>query len=159
MAPSVQRFIFKHELGHCSRNYSYYKLFLTFCIATLATFAGILVTRKIMRRIASVFGWGGFLALLLGVLVAGSCDLILTFASNATWKLHEETMADHFAAHYSSYEDIVEAADFFAKHQAIFDESKNSWNWLEYLPSEIKTGHPSGESRSSYLLQLAAKKN
>ena len=148
LTPGVQRFIFKHELGHIFYNFSSHKLAVIFGIGTLATYSGLFVA-------AHIYPYNGLAAALAGMTVGGVNDLLLTLASNIVWKLNEEKKADLFAAQYSSYEDILEAADFFEKHQEIFDANQEPTNFLDRLPSEIKSGHPNGKPRAAYLRELA----
>lgn len=149
--PAVQRFIFKHELGHVFYNYSNNSLIRNFIVIALATYNGIIASIALLP-------FNGFIAIIGGMIVASASDISLTYLSNAVWKLYEEKKADRFAIQYSSYEDIQEAAHFFKSHQDILDKYKEPDNLLANLPSFITTGHPDGKSRSEYLLQLAAKK-
>jgi hypothetical protein len=90
--------------------------------------------------------------------VGNTSDLLLTFISNAVWKLREEKKADQFAAQYSTIEDIEAAALFFEQHQEILDTYRQPRNFISYIPSFIRTGHPNGKSRSKYLLKLVSQK-
>lgn len=146
--PVVQRFLFRHELGHILHHFSLKKLFVIFCIGTLATWTGIL-TMIILLPINAI------VATLGGMIVGGVVDLSLSYASNLGFKLQEEKAADRFAVQYSSAEEIQAAADFFEQHQDILDkDTQNRWT---FLPASMFTGYQKGKDRSVYLLQLMHK--
>jgi len=152
LTSEAQAFIFKHELGHIVRHYSWMKLIVIFVMGTVATYCGILAA-------AWAYQISGLLALILGLFVGGMTDFLLSFLLNITFKLHEEKQADWFAVQYSSPEEVHAAAEFFIQHQIIFDQYKATHNFLETLPSEIRTGHQKGTVRSAYLLKLLDAKN
>ncbi len=144
LTPGAQRFIFRHELGHVVHKFSYKKLFVIFVSAIIAAFFGLLAARALMNI-------SGLLALIVGMVIGGVSDVLLTFASNLLFKMREEKCADEFAMRYSSEQDIKEAADFFERHQVIVDEHKDKKSLWALLPSEITTGHPNGFVRASFL--------
>jgi hypothetical protein len=151
LTPGAQRFIFKHELGHVVKDFSNKGLLNAFIMAFVATYIGIVVAMELP--------FAGPMAGLGGMIIGGISDLLLSFSSNFLWRNREEQKADEFAAHHSSYEDIVEAAHFFERHQEIIDIHLESENILSYIPSRIRTGHPHGKIRAAYLLALAQQKN
>lgn len=150
--PAAERFIFKHELGHIVNNFSQKKLFGSFIIGSLAAFCGIYAAMMVVHI-------NGLLAIAAGVIVGGFYDLVYTYTMNAAWKFREEKAADRFAAQYSSPDDIIAAAKFFAKHQEIINSHKEPGNWLAVLPSEITTGHQNGYKRSVFLRALATSRS
>jgi len=149
--PAAQRFIFKHELGHVCGNFSQRHLVNVFIIGTLAAYSGITVAMILVPT-------NGFTGTILGMTTGNFFDILLTYVSNFASKLPEEKRVDRFAAHYSSREDIEAAAKFFEEHQEILDTNKEPGNFLSFIPSAIRTGHPNGKSRAAYLKELAAQK-
>lgn len=143
----VQRFIFKHELGHVFYNYSNKKLAIIFITSALSVYMGISIAVALKSL--------GMIAVLVGMLVGGLGDLVLTYASNVLFKLYEEKRADRFAAKYSSKEDIDAAADFFEKLHEIRAAHKEQDNVLAKIPSEILQGHLSDKARAQYLRHLS----
>jgi Zn-dependent protease with chaperone function len=152
LTPQVQTFIFKHELGHVVHNFAYKKLWIIFGLGFTAAYFGIKTTQLL-------FAFNKAMAILLGIIVAGIIDLVLTYASNFVFKQQTEKNADIFAAQYSSANEINAAALFFAKHQEILDQNPDAPNFFTKLPTEIKTGHPNGKVRAKYLKLLAEQKN
>jgi Zn-dependent protease with chaperone function len=148
LTPAAQRFIFKHELGHSAANFSKKKLGVIFIVGFLATYSGITAAKLVLPI-------NGLLAILVGMLVGGFCDLLYTYLSNATWKLRQEKNADFFAARYSSREDIQAAAHFFAHHQEVLATYREPGNLLARIPSAFTSGHQNGKARSAFLLKLA----
>lgn len=148
---SVLQFIFKHELSHVFYNYSLKKITLMALIIFIAAFSGISTAIFYFPRL-------GQAAMLLGMIVSGMVDLILSYASNYFFKAQAEKNADLFAAHYSSPEEIAAAADFFEKHQQIMDTNKEADNFLTKIPSVIATGHPAGKTRAQYLRNIIINK-
>jgi hypothetical protein len=151
LSPAAQRFIFRHELGHVAYNFSYKKLCVLFFTSFCAAYAGIISAIWTLHL-------GGILALLIGMIVGGISDIVLTYASNVFFKLREEKRADIFAAQHSSAEEIEAAAQFFEQHQNLVDTYKEPNSLLAYLPSSVLTGHPDGINRASYLRDLVNKK-
>lgn len=151
LTPESQRFIFKHELGHVVRHFSFVKLLVIFFVGFLATYSGV-VTAMIALQIHGLF------AILVGMLVGGCMDLLLTYTSNIVWKLQEEKAADYFAVQYSSDEDVRAAALFFENYQHVIDRYKSSRSFIANLPQAVLSGHQHGSARSAYLLQLLSKK-
>lgn len=149
--PATQRFLFKHELGHACGNFSYKYLANVFIIGTLAAYSGIYVAMDLIAI-------NGFSATVFGMIIGNFVDILLTYTSNIVFKLPEEKRADRFAAEHSSREDIEAAALFFEQHQEILDTNKEPGNFLAFIPSSIRTGHPDGKKRSAYLKELASKK-
>lgn len=139
----AQSFIFKHELGHVVRNYSQKKLVTVFLTASLSAYAGIIAA---MNTLTS----GGIVAIIMGMLVGGLTDLILSYLSNATFKAHEEKQADIFAIQFSSPEEIKAAATFFEQHQSILD-TYGEPHLLHKVPSIILSGHLNGKTRAALL--------
>ena len=151
LTPGTQRFMVKHELGHIFYNFSYNKLIVLFVIGSLATYCGIEAAKFLLP-------YNGFVATFAGMIVGWFSDLLFTFASNIIWTWNEEKKADLFAVQYSTYEDVQEAACFFEKHQEVLDMHKEPGNFLEHIPSVIRSGHPNGAPRAAYLRALAEKK-
>lgn len=152
LTPQAQAFIFKHELGHVVDAYSYKKLWMIFFDGTVFALAGILSAKYLMS-------YNVYLAVLVGMIVAGLVDVFLTYASNVLFKYQAEKHADFFAAQHSSKDEIQAAAHYFVEHEKILETYPDTSAGLpSKLPSIILSGHPSGKSRSAYLLQLAAKK-
>ena len=150
LTPGAQRFIFKHEVGHVIHNFSHKSLVTIFVIGFLAAYIGVTAAMTLPLE--------GFIAGLAGMAVGGVSDLLLTFTSNFFWRTREEQKADLFAAQNSSYEDIIEAADFFSQHQKILNANPEPQNLLAYVPSSMRTGHPNAIWRSAYLKELAKQK-
>jgi len=148
-SPAVQRFIFKHELGHVFYNYSNKKLILVGFIFALAVFGG-------MAAAFAVAAWGVW-AVFFGMLVGGLIDLFLSYSSNLFFKYFAEKNADLFAARFSSLADREAAADFFEKHQIIVETYPEA-NVLAKVPGVILSGHPSGKARARYLRQFCLTK-
>lgn len=142
LSPEAQRFVFKHELGHVFYNYAYKKLMLIGLIGFIMAYAGILTAIKTFSSL-------GFFAILLGIIVAGFVDLLLTYSSNVFFKAYEEKRADFFATKYSSKEEINSAADFFEKLQDIHDEA--DFGLYSKIPTIILSGHYNGRTRAKYL--------
>lgn len=151
LTPAVQDFIFKHELGHIAYNYSAKKLLLAGVIGAVATFVGISVAVA-----NSLLGYGAFV---LGLLVGGLADVVLSYVSNLVFKLKEEKAADKFAVDYSSRNDIQAAAHFFQAHQAVVDTHREEDNILHMLPSALISGHQNGKNRARYLRGLIGVKS
>jgi Zn-dependent protease with chaperone function len=146
----TQRFIFRHELGHVARYFSYKKLVVIFLIGFLATYSGIVAAMVVLQI-------HGLLAILVGMFVGGSVDLFLTYGSNLIFKLQEEKAADRFAVRYSSNEEIQAAALFFKQYQNFLDTHKLLDATATKMPL-IFQGYQHGADRSAYLLQLLSKK-
>lgn len=153
LTPEIQSFIFKHELGHVVDYYSYKKLWIIFLIGTLATYSAIHSAKIVLSSI------GGIGAIFIGLTVSIFVDIFLTLLSNLVFKVEAEKRADNFAAKYSSVQEIIQAADFFAQEQEFIEIHKDPNDLLLKLPLEIFSGHPNGKSRKKYLLKLVENKN
>ncbi len=136
LTPGAQRFIIKHEIGHVVANYAYKKLATLFATTVIATYAGLTVALTY-----SVIG---------GMIVGGISDIALTLISNRLFKYYEERNADLFAVNYSTLQDSLDAADFFAQHHAITTQQTP-----RILPSEIASGHMHGIQRAEYIRTCA----
>jgi hypothetical protein len=152
LTPEIQSFIFKHELGHVVDQYSYKKLWVVFLIGTLAVY-GAINSAKMAVPVVGLLG-----AVFVGLVVGPCIDVFLTLFLNLVFKVAAEKRADAFAVKYSSSEEIIQAADFFAQEQEIIETYKDSNDWLLKLPTEVYSGHPNGRNRKKYLLQLAKNK-
>ncbi|MBI2344993.1 M48 family metalloprotease [Candidatus Dependentiae bacterium] len=152
LTPGIQSFIFKHELGHVIDHYSYKKLWVIFLTGALTVFAGITVVNMIL------FFTNPLLAILIGLIVGMFIDIVLTLFFNLVFKTAAEKRADKFAAKYSTAEEIIQAAHFFAQEQDIIEMYKDPNNWFLKLPTTIYSGHPQGKDRKEYLLKLAKNK-
>lgn len=141
LSEPAQRFLFKHELGHVVQNYSYKKLVLTGIIAATAAYSGIQTAMALSGMIAGI----------VGILVGCAVDLLLSYASNATFKSREEYNADLFAVMYSTKEEISAAADFFEKYQDIILTHQEPGSLVLLFPSRMLSGHYDGKSRAEYL--------
>ena len=150
LTPGAQRFIFRHELGHVVRYFSYKKLVVIFIIGFFAALSGILAGMFALQ-------FHGLIAIVVGMVVGGTVDLFLTHLSNLVFKLQEEKAADRFAVRYSNNQDIHAAADFFDQHQKFLDAHKLLDATTSKIPSALQ-GYQHGADRSAYLLQLLAKK-
>ncbi len=150
LTPGAQRFIFKHEIGHVIRYFSYKKLALIFMIGFVAVLSGIW---------AAIFAlqFHGLIAIITGMAAGGLVDLFLTFLSNVLFKLPEEKAADRFAVRYSNEDDIRAAAKFFDEHQKFLDAHKPLDPTTSKIPSVLQ-GYQHGTIRSAYLLNLLANK-
>lgn len=151
LTPLAQRFIFKHELGHQASRYGVKKIILIGLFFSLSVLTG--VTAAVYG--APVLGQG---AALLGMIIGGIADLVLSFGSNYFFKYPEERYADLFAARYSSREEILAAADFFESFDAIA-LTRRSGSVLNYLPQELLSGHPTGTKRAYYLRSIASRQH
>lgn len=140
----VQRFIFKHELGHAFYNYSEKKLIGLALEAGIAAFVGILLALLMLPII------GGFGAIVAGIGISCMIDLALAWVLNY-WKAGHELQADAFAARYSNAEDIAAAAQFYLQHDQIIP-------YKQLLPREFGAGYPSGKKRADRLMTFLDKK-
>jgi hypothetical protein len=151
-SPEVQGFFFKRQLAHIYHYYSTKKLLVIGFVGTLAAYIGILAGMSVLHI-------SGILALSLGILVGGLFDILLTYLSNALFKLPEEKAADLFAAQYSSTQEIEATALFFEQYQHLKDTFKDQTNViLSYIPSIFTTGHLDPVTRAHYIRSLAVKK-
>lgn len=144
----AQNFIFKHELGHVARHYSCKRIVLHGTIGALATAAGF------VTALAVVAPCGGLCAWLVGIVVAGAVDLILSYASNLFWKAGQEKNADMFACFYSTGKEIDAAADFFEQYETYAHEYRTAVG-LALIPGILLTGHADGHTRAGYLRRYA----
>lgn len=148
--PSIQCFIFRHELAHVIYNYSTKKLLLMGITGFITAYTGISVAVALKHL--------GGIAIVIGMLAAGVIDLFISYGSNVFFKSFAEKNADAFAAQYSSCEEIEAAAEFFEQLQDIQNVHKDPNNILATLPSIVLSGHLDGKSRGQFLRKLAAKK-
>lgn len=107
----VQRFIFKHELGHVVDNYSWKKIALNGVISFLGMYSGFYVAQSLIGF------YDGLLVFCLAITAAGFSDVSLSWLSNALFKASKEKGADLFAIQHSSKQEIEAAADFFEKYE------------------------------------------
>lgn len=148
-SPAVQRFIFKHELGHVVANYTDKKLLLMGFCALAAAYTGITVAIALKSL--------GALGVILGVVVGGLVDILCHYASNLFFKTVAERNADLFAARFSSREDIAAAADYFDLQGALVKQHPED-QFFSRLPAELVSGHPRGATRAKYLRKLLVEK-
>ena len=139
----AQKFILLHEVGHCVQQYSIKKLFVVGCVGSIATAAGILTFLTI----------GSYVGAFCGMVVAGTLDLVLSFASNPLFKAREEANADFFAARACSDAELEEAAEFFEEYETI-KTSHPVPGILAKVPSLILSGHLDGKKRAAFLRGL-----
>ena len=152
LSADAQKFIFKHELAHVYYNFSYKKIMVMVGVGFIAILAGIMMAMHWLPLLGSG-------AVIIGMVVGGIIDLVLTYASNYFFKAYQERMADLFAAHYSAAQEIEAAAEFFEKHQELLDVRQPELGILAKIPSVILIGYPHGKTRAVYLRNLAAKKH
>lgn len=150
LTPSVQNFLFRHELGHVVHHFSLKKLLIIFSIGFVITYIGI-------QAALYALPVHGLIAIIFGVIVAGSLDLFLTYVSNILFKLQAEKGADRFAVRYSLHEEVVAAANFFVQHQLFLHHQKNIDTTISKVPS-IFQGYQNGVNRSAYLLKILSEK-
>ncbi|HVX00929.1 MAG TPA: M48 family metalloprotease, partial [Candidatus Babeliaceae bacterium] len=150
LTEDVQRFIFKHELGHIVYNYSYKRLITVGIIGALMAWSGFITA-------TALYSIMGKVSVILAIVIAAFADLFLAFCSNPFLKVAEERKADIFAARNSTAQEIEAAAEFFERHQEIVDRYAED-NLLSKLSPEILSGHPHGKRRSAYLRKLALQK-
>ncbi len=139
----AQKFILLHEAGHFLQQDSTKKLISIGIISSIATAAGILTFLSI----------GSYAGAVCGMVVAGTLDLLLTYASNLLFRARQEINADFFAARTCSDAELEEAAAFFESYEAI----KNSHpepGILAKVPSLILSGHLDGKKRAVFLRSL-----
>lgn len=153
LTPSVQEFIFKHELGHVVRQFSTRRIIMLGCMAALATGAALWAVWSTIGAL------GGLRAFLVGFIVGTCVDLLLSYASNVFFKAQEEKKADLFACHFSSREEIEKAADFFEQYEGYAQEYRNALGGMHtMIPSIILSGYIDGKSRARYLRDIAQEK-
>jgi len=145
MSPEVQKFIFKHELGHIFHNYSLKYIVLAGAMGAVATFIALISAG------AAITALGGAAALMIGLLLGGSTDLILGYSKNIFFKAQEERMADNFATQFSSKEEIEAAANFFEKYEEYAQEYRKELGWNSNIPSILLTGYTDGKTRAKEL--------
>lgn len=145
LTPTVQEFIFKHELGHIVRQFSIRRIILVGIIAFVSTSVALLTVRAAIHL-------GGFTAFCIGFLVGTCVDLILSYASNVFFKAQEEKRADFFACSFSSREQIEHAADFFEQYEHFAQMYRETLGGIHILiPTILLSGYINGKSRSQYL--------
>jgi hypothetical protein len=150
----VQRFIFKHELGHLVDNYSYKDIFISSIITGITVIIGTSV------GILTVPFYGISIAYIAAVCSGVLLDLTLSwFFKNFLFKSNKEIEADYFAARYSTPEEIRAASDFFELYEkeASLLRSIEDESWTDLSPRLFK-GYPSSSERVRYLRKLAAEK-
>ncbi len=151
LSPEAQQFIFRHELAHVAHNFSSKKLAIVGCIGTLTALIGIGTAQFLLPLISGY-------AIMVALIVAGLCDIFMSYVSNVIFKVRAEYNADIFAAQNSTIQEIEAAAEFFEKHHAILAEHQEQ-SALAKLPAEILSGHPNGKSRVNYLRAIACSKS
>ena len=145
----VQRFIFKHELGHVVSKYGYKKLVVIGIVGSLATYTGVAAALALQAYVHAP----GVAAVFFGMFIGGCSDLLFTYASNFLFKLPEEKNADRFAIQHSSPEEIEAAAQFWEDHAQILAQHPNPTTIFSYLPTTIGSGYLPGPARAAYLRQ------
>lgn len=143
LTPGVQRFIFKHELGHINNRYSTKKLAVIGITGFIATYVAITAALAVLPI-------NGLRAIFVSMTLGGTTGLLCTYLSNVLFKLSQEKGADLFAVKNSNAQDIEEAALFFEKHQTILDMHKEQIIFAQ-IPSIVLTGHMNGFARAAYL--------
>lgn len=151
LSPAVQRFIFRHELGHTYHAYTPRILVSLFGIGCAMSALGMYTASLLMP----VYGAG--IALIGGMAVSGVSDIILGyFFNNALIKVHLEKQADHFAMQFSSKEELEAAANFFEHYEIAAHTYRATLGGLAaYLPTTAVTGHPTMAERVAYLRKAA----
>lgn len=137
----AQNFIFKHEVGHIVSNFSNKKLIYLFFMGFVASYVGIV---SAMNMVA----YNGIGSILMGMIIGGTTDIILTWIFNLLIKFREEKWADEFAVNHSTAQEIEAAALFFEKHQELINNDKEG---LINFPSVIISGHADGLRRAKHL--------
>lgn len=148
LSSDARRFIFRHELGHIAYDYSRKKIMLIGAIMTCAAYSGLTVAGLALAPL------GGIAALLLGMTTGGIIDVALSFASNIVFKAAEEKKADLFAAQHSSPQEIEAAAQFFENYEQHAHAYKKAAGLSTLIPGIVLSGHPSGQTRATYLRML-----
>lgn len=145
----VQRFIFKHELGHVADNYGYKKLILMALSAFLSVFSGLCFTAQFITVLDP-------LTMLLGaLLIAATIDVVCPYLINYFFKSYKELEADRFAARVSSKQEIEAAADFFEKYEIYAQECRAAIGDSSLIPLVFRIGYVDGHERVKRLRKLA----
>jgi hypothetical protein len=146
LSPTVQKFIFKHELGHVFYNYSNKRIVVLGIIGAITACIGLLTAATVITTL------GGIGAAVLGIVTAASIDLLLTYSSNLFFKAREEKRADAFAMQFSSKKEIEAAADFFEQYEEYAQEyRKSTLGLMNSMPTTMLTGYISGSIRVNHL--------
>lgn len=142
----VQKFVFKHELGHVIDRYSWKALLLTGAIGFVSAYSGIYALQLLLVGYKGVVAFGGAIG------VASIVHLSLTYLSNALFKAPKEREADMFAVKHSSKREIKAAADFFEKYERYSKEYRKliGDTYSEKAP-RLLMGYYSGKERVQYL--------
>lgn len=147
LSQDAQKFIFRHELAHVFHNFSNKRIALNGLIGFIFTSSALTAAYAMLPSL------GGWLALVVGIIVAACVDLSLTYASNYFFKSVAEKNADLFAVQFSSKEEIQAAADFFSGYELAAQEYRKTIGLATTLPVFI-TGYIDGISRAKYLREM-----
>jgi hypothetical protein len=149
----VQRFIFKHELGHVADQFSYKKIALIGCIGFVSTANALFFTQ------ATINHFNGWMVFVGAVIIAMFTDLFLSYSSNIFFKARKEKAADFFAAKTCSKEEIEAAADFFEGYEVSAQEFRKSSGetFTDSAPMFFR-GYIDGKNRAHYLREIAQSK-
>lgn len=152
MKPTVQEFIFKHELGHVTQKYTANFIAITSFSTSIITLVTLLVSRSLIQHI------NGYATILISMALATFLDICANYLVNIFFKTRYEKLADKFACAYSSKEVILDAADFFEKYESHATEYRKNINahTMQKLPRFL-FGHLEGTSRAKRLRELAKK--
>jgi Zn-dependent protease with chaperone function len=83
---------------------------------------------------------------------------LLGHINNALLKVYLEKQADHFAAQFSSKEELEAAAQFFEQYEHGAKKYLPTPGLAAYLPITALTGHPEMTERVAYLRKAADEK-
>jgi hypothetical protein len=151
--PDVQKFIFRHELGHVFYNYSKNIILISSLVCFAETFIVLLWARAMLLSL------GGLATLLLSIGLWAILDLLCGYAINFFFKSYEEKKADLFAVRFSSKETIESAANFFEQYEKAAQKYRDTLNSMTFkLPVRVFSGYTDGFSRARYLRDLARSK-
>jgi len=152
LTQEAQDFIFRHELGHIDSSTSIKVIAAFFAIGVTATVVGMSTTAMLIGS------YGGWVAVIAGMVTGGITDKVLALVSNSLVKAHEEYKADMFAVKHSSAEEIQAAAHFFSQYEAAAKKINNSVFLYSYLPVSATTAHPDAMTRVAYLEKAVQEK-
>lgn len=153
LSPEVQKFIFRHELGHVFYGYSTKFILLSSFITLVETFIVLMLARTLLQS------WGGLATLWVSIGLWAALDLLFVYAMNFFFKSYEEKRADLFAVRFSSKETIEAAANFFENYEKAAQKYRETLNSLIFkLPVRVFSGYIDGVSRAHYLWNLARSK-
>lgn len=151
LTSDAQQFIFRHELAHVFYNFSNKRIVINGVIGFLFTVAAFAAAHVVLP----ILGNGG--AIVVGILVAGSVDLLLSYGTNYFFKAAAEKNADLFAVKYSTSQEIKAAADFFDAYERAAQEYRKSIGFPVHPPVFL-VGYIDGVMRAKYLHVLAESK-